>query len=169
MMMTDHRENSHHYCQQFFSGLPSPDNQTTWSKESRMTVNRLVWVKLPLFLLTDHVLRTLFYIATLNDITLDPMNIHKKQTNIPNNMNSSHKNQTGFRAGIITLSQNALTNPTQFLPKILLPFSETWYWRKILLTLYKEFSFFSNAWCWRRRIKLFFWISWTLQKEFPKN
>lgn len=32
-------------------------------------------------------------LATLNDITSDPMNIHKKQTNIPNNMNSSHKNQ----------------------------------------------------------------------------
>ena len=32
-------------------------------------------------------------LATLNDITLDPMNILKKQTNISNNMNSSHKNQ----------------------------------------------------------------------------
>ena len=40
---------------------PSQDYpQTTWSKESRMTVNRLVWVKLPLFLLTDHVIWMLF-------------------------------------------------------------------------------------------------------------
>ena len=168
-MMTDHRENSHHYCQQFFSGLPSPDNQTTWSKESRMTVNRLVWVKLPLFLLTDHVLRTLFYIATLNDITLDPMNIHKKQTNIPNNMNSSHKNQPVLELVLwLSVKMHWLTQ-LNFCLKSCCHFLKLDTEEKILLTLYKEFSFFSNAWCWRRRIKLFFWISWTLQKEFPKN
>lgn len=105
-------------------------------------------------------------LATLNDITLDPMNIHKKQTNISNNMNSSHKNQPVLEL-VLWHSVKMHSNPTQFLHKILLPFSGTCYWRKILLTLYKEFSFFSNAWCWRRRIKLFFWISWTLQKEFP--